>query len=112
MVHTDSVDWRFSFYLREGGKSYSLKSFSQSKIPAEQQLQFVLDDWSLKVATNSIDSIIYYWADDAIILDHGKNVNGKSAIRQMMQNMSNIAFRNNNASHYCRDINIFLSLFH
>ncbi len=53
-------------------------------------MQWVLDDWSKKAATGNLDSMMYYWADDALILDHGKNVNGKPAIRQMIEGSMNV----------------------
>lgn len=68
----------------------SLQSFSQNNLTEEQKLQMVLDDWARKGATGNIDSTMYFWADDAIILDHGKNINGKPAIKQMMQGMGNV----------------------
>ena len=69
----------------------SLHAQNKTDISAEkQQLLNVLDDWARKGATGNLDSTMYYWADDAIILDRGKNINGKSAIRQMMQGMANV----------------------
>ncbi len=54
----------------------------------KQKLQKILDDWAVRATSENLDSSMYYWANNAIILDHGKLVNGKDAIKQMMLDIS------------------------
>jgi ketosteroid isomerase-like protein len=56
----------------------------------QQKLQAVLDDWTIKGASGNFDSLMYYWANDAIILDHGRLINGKEAIGKMMMDINKI----------------------
>ena len=43
-------------------------------------------DWSKLAATDSIERMLSYWADDAILMGQGQpSLNGKQAIRQMVE---------------------------
>ena len=47
-----------------------------------EKLMQLSRDWSLKAATGNVDSIVSYWADDAVILTPGAApIRGISAIR-------------------------------
>lgn len=57
----------------------------------QQKLQTILDDWAIRAASGNLDSTMFYWANDAIILDHGRLINGKDAIKKMMLDINKMS---------------------
>lgn len=52
----------------------------------EEKLMQMSRDWSKLAATDSIEKILSYWADDAIIMQPGlPTLKGKTAIRDMVE---------------------------
>lgn len=48
-------------------------------------------DWSRVAATDSLDKILSYWADDAVVMSPGQPpIKGKAAIRAMLESTSKI----------------------
>ena len=48
-------------------------------------------DWSKAAQTDSIDKVLAYWADDAVVMLPGDDaIKGKKAIREMIEGTSNI----------------------
>jgi uncharacterized protein (TIGR02246 family) len=55
------------------------------------KLMQVSRDWSKAAQTDSIDKILSYWADDAVVMLPGDDViKGKQAIREMVEGSSKI----------------------
>ena len=56
-----------------------------------ERLMQISRDWSNYAATDSIDKILSYWADDAVIMSPGQPpIKGKKAIREMIEGSSKI----------------------
>lgn len=57
-----------------------------------EKLMQVSREWSKAAAGNNIDSILNYWADDAVFFDHhsGQRLVGKAAIKKMVEGSKNI----------------------
>ena len=57
-----------------------------------EKLMQVSREWSKAVAGNNIDSIVNYWADDAVFFDNhsGQRLVGKAAIKKMVEGSKNI----------------------
>jgi ketosteroid isomerase-like protein len=48
-------------------------------------------EWSKSAATDSIDKVLSYWADDAVVMSPGEApIKGKKAIREMVEGASKI----------------------
>ena len=57
----------------------------------EEQIKYNHADWEKLAATGDIEKILFYWTDDAIIMAPGQPViQGKDAIRKMLQDTKNI----------------------
>ena len=55
------------------------------------KLMQVSRDWSKLASTDSIEKVLSYWADDAIIMPPGQPpIKGKKAIREMIEGTSKI----------------------
>ena len=56
-----------------------------------ERLMQVSRDWSRAAASDSIDKVLSYWADDAIVMSPGQpTIKGKDAIRKMVEESSKI----------------------
>jgi ketosteroid isomerase-like protein len=56
-----------------------------------ERLMQISRDWSNYAATDSIDKILSYWADDAVVMSPGQPpIKGKKAIREMIEGSSKI----------------------
>ena len=56
-----------------------------------ERLMQISRDWSKYAATDSIDKILSYWADDAVVMSPGQPpIKGKKAIREMIEGSSKI----------------------
>ena len=61
-----------------------------TKAEGEKIMQ-ISRDWSKSAATDSIDKMLSYWADDAIVMSPGEApIKGKKAIREMVEGASKI----------------------
>ena len=59
-----------------------------TKAEGEKIMQ-ISRDWSKSAATDSIDKMLSYWADDAIVMSPGEApIKGKKAIREMVEGAS------------------------
>jgi ketosteroid isomerase-like protein len=57
----------------------------------EDQIRHNHADWEKLAATGDIEKILFYWTDDAVIMAPGQPlIQGKDAIRAMLQNTKNI----------------------
>ena len=56
-----------------------------------ERLMQISRDWSKYAATDSIDKILSYWADDAVVMSPGQPpIRGKKAITEMIEASSKI----------------------
>ena len=56
-----------------------------------ERLMQVSRDWSNTAATGNVDSILSYWADDAIVMEPGRPaLHGKDEIRAMLEGASKV----------------------
>jgi len=56
-----------------------------------ERLMQISRDWSKYAATDSIDKILSYWADDAVVMSLGQPpIRGKKAISEMIEGSSKI----------------------
>lgn len=56
-----------------------------------EKLMQLSRDWSKSASTDSIEKTLSYWADDAVVMSPGQPpIQGKNAIREMVQSMSKI----------------------
>lgn len=56
-----------------------------------EKLMQISRDWSKSAATGNIDTTLSYWAEDAIVMSPGHPaLNGKQAIRKMLEGSANI----------------------
>jgi len=54
----------------------------------KQEIRAAIIDWQKRSETGNIDSIMYYWADDVVILNSGRpNIKGKDSVRVLMESM-------------------------
>ncbi len=61
-----------------------------SKAEGEHLMQ-ISRDWSKSASTDSIEKILSYWADDAVVMSPGQSaISGKNAIREMIAGTSKI----------------------
>ena len=61
-----------------------------TKIEGEKLMQ-ISREWSKSASTDSIEKTLSYWADDAIVMSPGQSrLNGKKAIREMVEGGSKI----------------------
>ena len=61
-----------------------------TKAEGEKIMQ-ISRDWSKSAATDSIDKVLSYWADDAVVMSPGEApIKGKKAIREMVEGASKI----------------------
>lgn len=71
-----------------------LVSCAQPKIDTAaegERLMQVSREWSNTAATGNIDSILSYWADDAIVMEPGRPaLRGKNEIRAMLEGASKV----------------------
>ena len=72
----------------------SLTGCNEHKIDTKAEgeaLMQVSREWSKYAATDSIDKILSYWADDAVVMSPGQApIKGKKAIREMIEGTSKI----------------------
>ena len=70
----------------------SCRNEGETGIKAEEEkLMQTSRDWSRLAATDSLEKILSYWADDAFVMPPGQPpVKGKAAIRQMLESTSKI----------------------
>ncbi len=53
----------------------------------EEKLMRTSEEWSKAAGTDSLEKILSYWADDAVILSPGSSIlKGKAAIREFVEN--------------------------
>lgn len=63
---------------------------TDTKAEGEKLMQ-ISREWSKAAATDSIDKILSYWADDAVVMPPGQPpIKGKNAIREMIEGTSKI----------------------
>ncbi len=56
-----------------------------------EKLMQLSRDWSKAAQTDSIDKVLSYWADDAVVMLPGQEtIKGKQAIKEMIEGTSNI----------------------
>jgi len=71
-----------------------LTACSEKKIDTKaegEKLMQISREWSKTAATDSVEKILSYWADDAIVMSPGQApVKGKNAIREMIEGTSKI----------------------
>lgn len=71
-----------------------LTACSEKKIDTKsegEKLMQISREWSKTAATDSVEKILSYWADDAIVMSPGQaRVKGKNAIREMIEGTSKI----------------------
>lgn len=61
-----------------------------SKTEGERLMQ-ISRDWSKSASTDSIEKILSYWAEDAVVMSPGQPpISGKNAIREMVAGTSKI----------------------
>jgi ketosteroid isomerase-like protein len=61
-----------------------------TKIEGERLMQ-ISREWSKLAATDSVEKILSYWADDAVVMSPGQSpLKGKNAIREMLEGTSKI----------------------
>ena len=61
-----------------------------TKIEGERLME-ISREWSKSAATDSVEKILSYWADDAVVMSPGQpTLNGKNAIREMIKSTSKI----------------------
>jgi ketosteroid isomerase-like protein len=61
-----------------------------SKIEGARLMQ-ISRDWSKSAATDSMEKILSYWAEDALVMSPGQSpIQGKTAIREMIAGTSKI----------------------
>jgi len=82
-----------------------------SKAEGEKVMQ-VSRDWSRVAGTDSLEKILSYWADDAIVMPPGQIFKGKAAIRQMLMETAKVPGFVNDAAgkpvtQYNKDVTIW-----
>ena len=69
-------------------------SCSEQKVDTKaegEKLMQISREWSKSSSTDSLEKTVSYWADDAIVMPPGQpSVNGKKAIREMVEGCSKI----------------------
>src|ERR1700712_2838077 len=56
-----------------------------------EKLMQISRDWSKSAATDSVETTLNYWADDAVIMSPGQpTLKGKNAIREMVEGSAKI----------------------